>query len=189
MNLELEIAVRRNRGEIRFEYSLRADELDRSFNSPAFKEDPNAFHERVTAMMEHSHRGLGPAGEYALNSEAERRLRTFGEDLYADLLPRALRQACWRLRKDVTTMRITSEEPWIPWEALVAVDDETKASGDHLAATFALTRWIRGIDPPSRKLEPGLILLIDASASGHGPALTAAPSPNQGVAHLQPGRI
>ena len=188
MDVELEIALRRKRGQVRLDYTLRAEELDRSFQSPAFVEDPNVFHERITSMVERFHQGLGPAGEPVLKEEIGRRLRTLGQDLYRDLLPLAMRRTWWRLHGDVTTLMIRSEEPWIPWELLVPVDDETRTSADHLAATCGLTRWLRGPTPPPRTLEPGPILLLAAAAGDQGPVLTATEGERAALAALA-GRL
>ncbi len=184
MNIELDIALCRRRGEIRLDYTLRAGDRERRFKSPAFIEDPNAFNERFFSIVERSLRGLGPAGEPALKEEISRRFRTYGQDLYHDLLPLDVRRDYWRLREDVTTLLIRSQEPWIPWEMLVPVDDDSKDSADHLASTCALTRWLMGSALPPRTLEPKPILFIQVAASDHGSVLTAAEGERTALAAL-----
>ena len=80
-------------------------------------------------------------------------LNTIGADLYEKLFPDELREI-WeeRIRGNVRSIMIISDEPWIPWE-MVKPSYEADA-GDYvedafLCETYLLTRWIGGSPPPS----------------------------------------
>jgi molecular chaperone DnaK (HSP70) len=85
--------------------------------------------------------------------DVSRTLCDVGNDLYDQLLPRALRDLCWTFRKrGVRTMLILSDEPHIPWELIKpyranAVTGELEAEDDFWGESFALTHWIRGRPP------------------------------------------
>ncbi len=195
MHVELEVTLCRRSGNVRLGYRLRSEELDESFESPILLTEPGVFLRRLHSLVENSHRGVGPGGELALIEDFVRRLRTLGQDLYLDLLPRSLRRRWWQLRDDVATLWIRSQEPWIPWEVLAPVDRRSGTAGDHLAATCGLLRWpLVGLDPPPRPLRPRSILFIDAAAGGQGPVLAAAADERAclaalaerlGVAHIE----
>ncbi|MDH5616879.1 MAG: CHAT domain-containing protein, partial [Acidimicrobiia bacterium] len=88
----------------------------------------------------------------------EPKLAAKGSHLLETLLPEELRVLLWSIRQRITTMRIESEEPWIPWELckLQGVENGRIVEGPFLAEAFAVTRWIPGValhpDLPMHKM-------------------------------------
>jgi nucleoside phosphorylase len=100
-------------------------------------------------------------------------LAELGRRLWNELVPPELKREYDRFRERVTTMQITSEEPWIPWELVKPWSDEW-GEDDHLCIRFATTRWLRGKQQPRSSFEINAIALIEAGAvEGEEPLVTA----------------
>lgn len=68
-----------------------------------------------------------------------------GGYLFEKVVPSELRARLWRLREQIRSIHIQSEEPWVPWELcrLTGTDDTGYvAEGDFLCEQFAITRWL-----------------------------------------------
>ncbi len=107
-------------------------------------EPPERYRRRLIARIER----LAPL-------EAQERLRVFGERLYREVLPPAVRQAYRSFRHTVRTLQVTSDEPWIPWELVRPYDDEHPddiVDDDHWAARFDLSRWLAGTAHPAGRI-------------------------------------
>ena len=96
-----------------------------------------------------------------------REQRQAGEQLWRDLVPDELRGHYLDFR-DAGSMQITSDEPWIPWEAVrpfqqfggrVVVDDEP------WCLRFELTRWLSGRHPAPDEVSVASFAFLDGSAS------------------------
>ena len=89
-------------------------------------------------------------------------IASIGRQLYKELFPPELQQELWSRilpkRRDashpdgiISTLLITSDEPWIPWEMIrpYRIDPETGAeqSAGFLAEMFQVTRWLAGRSP------------------------------------------
>jgi hypothetical protein len=89
-------------------------------------------------------------------------IASIGQQLYKELFPPELQHELWARilpkRRDashpdgiISTLLITSDEPWIPWEMVkpYRVDPDTGAeqSAGFLAETFQVTRWLAGRSP------------------------------------------
>jgi len=72
------------------------------------------------------------------------RLRDEGASLYAALVPKAIRTALWAQRERIGCVEVISEEPFIPWELAVLVDDQDQIaeSGSRFLAEVGLVRWL-----------------------------------------------
>ena len=80
---------------------------------------------------------------------AKRHLESKGYYLFESLFPTELRTLLWSLKDRITTMRIISAEPWIPWELckLEGKENGRVQPGPFFCEAFAVTRWMPGIDP------------------------------------------
>ena len=89
-------------------------------------------------------------------------INAIGQQLFKELFPPELQQELWNRilpkRRDashpegiISTLLITSDEPWIPWEMVkpYRVDPDTGAeqSVGFLAELFQVTRWLSGRSP------------------------------------------
>jgi hypothetical protein len=69
-----------------------------------------------------------------------------GTFLTTKLMPDALRETLWSLRKRIATILIQSDEPWVPWELCRLFHnnaDGTIEEGDFLSREFVVTRWFK----------------------------------------------
>jgi hypothetical protein len=89
-------------------------------------------------------------------------IASIGQQLFRELFPPELQHELWTRilpkRRDarhpegiISTLLITSDEPWIPWEMIkpYRVDPDTGAeqSAGFLAEMFQVTRWLSGRSP------------------------------------------
>lgn len=96
--------------------------------------------------------GYDVDGSYLLDPDIERKLAKMGRDLYLDLFPPEMRQVYREIRyHEVRTIRIVSDEPWIPWELIKPYDDSRPGQivdDEFLCLEFELTRWLAGDRSP-----------------------------------------
>ncbi|MGB3220008.1 MAG: CHAT domain-containing protein, partial [Anaerolineae bacterium] len=78
------------------------------------------------------------------DKDKQTELKTLGENLFFDAFPEALQRALWAMPARITSLIITSDEPWIPWELARIFDPETRAEGDFLCSRFTVARWLAG---------------------------------------------
>ncbi len=78
---------------------------------------------------------------------AQLKLAAKGAHLFQSLVPDDLRRILWDLRDRIRSIRVDSDEPWIPWELckLVGGADDRIEEGPFLCEAYDLTRWIPGI--------------------------------------------
>lgn len=89
-------------------------------------------------------------------------IAAIGQQLFRELFPPELQHELWTRilprRRDasnpdgiISTLLITSDEPWIPWEMVkpyrVDPDSGMEQSAGFLAETFQVTRWLAGRSP------------------------------------------
>jgi hypothetical protein len=78
---------------------------------------------------------------------AEHRLESVGNELWDELISEQLKQEYWKFKSRVTSVLITSEEPWIPWEILKPYrnnDDGEQENDLFWCQQFAMSRWLSG---------------------------------------------
>jgi len=113
--------------------------------------------------MEGLYQELGALGKDAKPGDITETLNTIGSDLYEKLFPREMKQI-WKqkIRGNVKSIMIISDEPWIPWEIIkpwYETDTGDIIEDDFLCESYLLTRWIAG-PPPSSCIEISRCALI-----------------------------
>ena len=80
-------------------------------------------------------------------------LRDIGSLMYEDLVPEKIRQAIWRVRDRIGSIRVISQEPAIPWELchIKEPDRPLPVGGVAFFAERGLVRWLHNLSlPPAR---------------------------------------
>ena len=100
-----------------------------------------------------------------------RTLSSLGYSLFEQLLPRDLQELYWTVRgRNVRTLLILSDEPYIPWE-LIKPYRENPATGEFEEAEFwghsyALTHWLRGRPPAGHRFSFNRIFRLGSPDRG-----------------------
>lgn len=115
--------------------------------------EPLIFAGSPTAWMEGLYAELGEMNRTRSRERVAATLRTIGADLFEKLFPRELKEL-WkkRIRQQVRSILIVSDEPWIPWEMIrpsYEMEDGRTVEDDFLCETYLLARWIAGPPPPA----------------------------------------
>jgi len=78
---------------------------------------------------------------------AEERLQRKGAALFQSIFPPDLQGILWSLRKRIGSLRIESEEPWIPWELcrLVGHEEGQTVESGFFCEEFPMARWLLGV--------------------------------------------
>ncbi len=164
------IAYERYADQPRLTFTLfRGGEVGRTFHPVKLEGDPQAHSSRLYEQL------TGMASNRALPSQdVNRKLRTFGRNLWRDLIPDDLKAiyAAERLAWRGKSLLIVSDEPYFPWE-LVWPYDAAGAWGDEepWCMSLRLTRWLRRDDqgngheaPPARLALHSLACLAPTSS-------------------------
>lgn len=91
---------------------------------------------------------------------AERRLAALGRELWDELIPDKLQQEYWRFKSLITSILITSDEPWVPWEVIKPYrynDDGEREDEPFWCQQFALSRWLSGQGGTVEELQVGTV--------------------------------
>jgi hypothetical protein len=120
-----------------------------------FQQDPGeyfeAFYQDIESLLKESVQNP---------TQTMMKMADKGNLLCEMLLPRDLREHLWSLRKNIASIFIQSDEPWIPWE-LCRLSGEVNGrieEGDFWCEAFDLTRWVRAIDRHAIKVSEDLSL-------------------------------
>jgi len=76
----------------------------------------------------------------------EESLMSKGRDLYDKLFPPELKEIYWNFHDKIKSIRIISEEPWVPWEILKPwqrVNGKIQEDG-FLCEQYSFSRWLEG---------------------------------------------
>ena len=142
-DLRLRVDERRVDGRVVLAYSLEdssrsCDKNLEYFESQPFRRDPIDHFKALFRSVEQ----LSDPGNIL---ERQKRLESFGVELFQTLLPPGLQRRLWSLPRSACTLLILSDEAWIPWELMKLRDpDSDAAAGPFFAEAFALTRWPSG---------------------------------------------
>ncbi len=117
-------------------------------------------------------------------------LRGIGRDLFDALFSSEMRAAYRRFRGSARTLRITSDEPWIPWELVKPYDDSDPREiidDDFLCARFRLTRWLSGSGQVN-EIHMKRLACIDAGSTAGSAPLARAGEEREMVAEFARAR-
>ena len=141
---DLTLTIYENGNPLRPEIAFRLWSADRSvkvrtFGPVALKRAPEKYFEWFFDDI----RALTSSTDSSI-LRVEEGLRRRGAGLFRDLFPAELQTLLWSHRKSIRTIRIESNEPWIPWELCRLVGREEgrfKESG-FFCEEFEMGRWI-----------------------------------------------
>ena len=90
------------------------------------------------------------------------KLEKKGMQLFEDLIPAELKKIIWSVRKDMKTLKIDSDEPWIPWEICRLTGEENGKfeEGLFFCEAFEITRWIPGHGAPRTEISLNKIAIV-----------------------------
>lgn len=96
-------------------------------------------------------RDLGTEGDEQEKKKVSKKIDEIGMNLWRELVPKELKEAYWEFKDKVTTLQITSDEPWIPWEIIKPFRMEKKKNEPiaekFWCEKFVLARWLAGGGP------------------------------------------
>lgn len=114
--------------------------------------------ERIAEGKEINRTDLSP-------EQIHERLVSIGQELYHQLFSTIeFRKAYQGFRDRVSTIQISSDEAWIPWELIRPYDDELGIDDDFWAAKFQMARWLPNGRPPVSELSIETAVFADASS-------------------------
>ena len=129
-------------GHTNLYYQLHSKELNWvKFGPQKLRLDHRSWFERFHKDMDTTISGVILLG----GSDNERRaLMDKGLRLFEDLFPQELQETLWNLRDKVNTIRVETEEEYIPWElcCLQGAKEDRIEEGLFMCEAFQLTRWL-----------------------------------------------
>lgn len=153
---QLTILERRNGTELTYEFLLQLPSLQvlaRAESQP-FTGDRQQYVEHLYEEIEQ--RWLSSQAD-AENFTAE--LRALGGTLFDELIPVELQALLWQHRRELNSILVLSEEPFIPWELVHLHAPGQTLPGDeqYFLGQLGLTRWLHaaGWPPEALRLRPG----------------------------------
>lgn len=112
LSLFIEERCDQDRPELRFSlWSADAPVPMEEFGPIALRGAPEAFFDGFFQDIKRLGGQDGQTGDVAVE-----RLKRKGATLFQTLLPASLQERLWSLRTRIRSLRVESEEPWIPWE-------------------------------------------------------------------------
>lgn len=165
-DLEIRVTVETRGGETFLTYLLHSSS-DRQtgfhyqvIHGKPLRTQPQDYHTALLEEIERLSAGKHLDGSLVLEEEVAIDLEALGRKLYRELFPPEMRAAYRTFRKTVTTILITSDEPWIPWELVKPYEDDAGEliDDDFLCVRFQLTRWLSG------SLGPATVVGIEESS-------------------------
>ncbi len=156
VDLDLRVRTVRAGGRETFEYSFSSPSgavtsgLGRIRGKP-FRVQPEEYWNGLVEQIERWHMGLDRDGRWLPASKVESELVSLGRRLYDDLVPAEMRVLYRRIRDRIETIRITTDDPFVPWELLKPYDDDDApiVDDDFLCLRFQVTRWLPEAPAPS----------------------------------------
>jgi hypothetical protein len=104
---------------------------------------------------------------------AQKKLEAKGANLFELVFPEEVKVLLWNLRDRIGSVQITSDEPWIPWEACRLVGKNGGRIEEHkfFAEAFSVTRWLYGVGAPTEiTLEDMAVVVPGDSGLDQAPA-------------------
>ena len=127
--------------------------------------NPETFRYELIREIEQMAMDAGKKG--SSTAKIERQLAKIGQRLYKELFSADLRREYRSFSRQITTLQIISDEPWIPWELIKPYDDEGGEVIDHdfLCMQFDLARWFTPAQAPAAKIAVSSLACIAPSDS------------------------
>lgn len=127
--------------------------------------NPETFRYELIREIEQMAMDAGKKGSSTL--KIERQLAKIGQRLYKELFSVDLRREYRIFSRQITTLQIISDEPWIPWELIKPYDDEGGEIVDHdfLCMQFDLARWFTPAQAPAATIAVSSMACIAPSDS------------------------
>jgi CHAT domain len=184
IDLEIRVRLEERKGKTALLYTLSSpiDHLsslhEKEIPGPILEGSPERFRMGLIRSLEALYERRGPEREQILLEEIEEELSRLGQGLYLQLFTEGMRRAYLEYRAEVRTVRITSDEPWIPWELVRPFEakgfDGQPVNDDFLCARFQLTRWLAASNPPVQRVLVRRLACIEAGTVSGLPPLTHA---------------
>jgi hypothetical protein len=193
IDLEIRVELEERKGKTALLYTLsssieRLSLHEKEIPGPVLEASPERFRMRLIRRLEALYERRGPERELILQDEIEQDLARLGQDLYRRLFSEGMRHAYLEYREEVRTVRITSDEPWIPWELVRPFEkkgfDGQPVSDDFLCARFQLTRWLAASSPPVQRVLVHRLACIEAGTVEGLPPLPHARDELKILRHL-----
>ncbi len=137
-DLMLVIYAKSRNGGLTYDACLSSSKLGLSwgkFGNIHFDTDPEAKFREIFRDLEDAN---APA------AVTEQRVIAKGRSLYDELLPDKLKEEYWRIRDQIESIQVITDEPWIPWEIMKPW--RRSASGyeedPFLCERYRFSRWL-----------------------------------------------
>jgi len=83
-----------------------------------------------------------------------------GKLLYNKLFTKEFKDDFWEIKDKIKSIQVISQEPWIPWEIIKPVNDDTQEEEEFWCEKYNFTRWIEGIKfKPKPKIKKIKVIL------------------------------
>ena len=134
---------------IKYQFEVISEEFDEDEELPFFgPKSLGSKDEQIRTMYEDIENFGGRKGAAYRDFNVDK----LGTSLYVRLFPKGLQEFFWENRNKFKSIRVYSDEPWIPWEILKPsgkINGRIVEAG-FLCETYAFSRWIGDI-PPQKK--------------------------------------
>ena len=169
-DLDIFVEVQQESGRMVLQYTLhsangRAEFQWRTICGPELRGSPEEYRAEVFSRIDRLRAGVDGGGSRLSSRQVVRQLEGIGHDLYNELFPPEMREAYRRFRDRIETLRLTSNEPWIPWELIKPYDDSDSGAildDDFLCARFQFTRWLSGYRNPAAEINVRKLVCVTA---------------------------
>jgi len=149
----------------RLHYDLHfADVRFVSVPGEPLRSDPETYRYELIGRIE----ALAKEAQRRSNDPAalQRALEREGQNLYKELFSVDMRREYRRFWRQVRTIQIISDEPWIPWELIKPYDDDGELlDHDFLCMQFELARWFTPSPAPAAVIRVESLAAIAPSDS------------------------
>lgn len=160
-DLVLRITTQNN--QLRYDLHF-ADVRFLSLPGETLRSDPETFRYGLIRRMERLAEQARERGDPAI---LQRALEREGRNLYKDLFSADMRREYRRFWREVRTIQIISDEPWLPWELIKPYDDDGELlDHDFLCMQFDLARWCDPAPAPRAIIPVRSLAVVAPTDSG-----------------------
>lgn len=145
---QLFITEERHGDRVSFKYQLNSPALDivsEDWVQPMVRESSeyvDSIYARIEGFRKESHTYEDPEQR---NDYFNRKLYSFGGELFDELFPEELKRVLWTRRDRIQSIWVISTEPFIPWELVCLKDPDVPggATKGIFLAELGLIRWLK----------------------------------------------